>query len=457
MLHPSTRRLIDRLADLTRDQNIDWTEGEAGACLFASGEYKVELVAEPVTVTVYDDRGRPVEQADADILNATPHEDEGDYATLVVKMHGEAIRVAIGAERAISNLLSALEPKALSARLGKPVEAGPTNTHESPTEAEIKQGVDEEERLQPRDDPDTDSEDNPAGTEEVLGVSDEGAAEPEAVTEATLPTENEDVTPHTDEQARLAEAVAGLADRINGLSDTAGVGLGALATSGIDTQNDFTVPNTAPLSSGEVGQQSAPSNEDDLPASAILRGRIGAESASLSEPADVGPEEERYEAMKSWSFSPTEPGPSPNTLRRPVEETVPDEWAKFEAEVEAETHNAKQAPEAFIPPNDEKLDHLRWRDLIDGESGLNEDARLVSIADESPSVSSDPGASEDIGFDLDEAEQDPDEPPLSLDKPLGPDTAAAENDPASEKPSEPDVAPEKPVKKKSFFRYNPFS
>ena len=56
MLHPSTKRLIDKLGDMTRRQKVAWQEGEDGNITHDTEGYRVTLTADPHAVLLTDSR-----------------------------------------------------------------------------------------------------------------------------------------------------------------------------------------------------------------------------------------------------------------------------------------------------------------------------------------------------------------------------------------------------------------
>lgn len=129
MLHASTQTLIQKLCELTEAGALDWREGERQCCRLNTEGYIVEVEAEPPTVRVVDGKGRELERADAADLRATAWpEGGGSYADHVVQMAGRAHRVARGAERAITRILSSLSapPQKLAERIeAEPVPCAP--------------------------------------------------------------------------------------------------------------------------------------------------------------------------------------------------------------------------------------------------------------------------------------------------------------------------------------------
>lgn len=116
MLHPSTKKLIDRLAAMTAQKKIDWIEKDNGDVLYATEGYVVRLTPEPPRVLLSTEGGKALEDATTTVLNATPHDDGGTYGNLVATLARDACRDARGTESAINTLLAGLsettEPEA---------------------------------------------------------------------------------------------------------------------------------------------------------------------------------------------------------------------------------------------------------------------------------------------------------------------------------------------------------
>src|SRR5262245_21429845 len=119
MLHTSTQKLIQKLCELTESGDIVWKEAADGGCRFDTVGYQIEVAEEPPLVRLLSPEGRELEKADAaDLALAWPGGD-GTFATHVADMARRAHRVARGAERAISKILSSLSapPRAAAAML----------------------------------------------------------------------------------------------------------------------------------------------------------------------------------------------------------------------------------------------------------------------------------------------------------------------------------------------------
>lgn len=109
MLHASTKKLIDRLAEMTDLAKLDWTEGEDGNIAYATEGYSVSLTETPNEMVITSKDGKELERAGAEELANTPAEDGGTYADIVAAMTKEAARVARGTEAAISTLLAGMQ------------------------------------------------------------------------------------------------------------------------------------------------------------------------------------------------------------------------------------------------------------------------------------------------------------------------------------------------------------
>lgn len=160
MLHPSTKRLIDKLSDMTRKQRVTWTEGENGTVVHDTEGYRVVLTPEPHAVLLTDALGREIETCLPDEFADDVDSHGRPYSRFIAELYREANRHARGTEKAIRTLLAGLD-----AVETEPVEAAPA-----------------------------------VAAAALLG-------EPDAVTDETAPLESE---------TEITAAVATLADQING-------------------------------------------------------------------------------------------------------------------------------------------------------------------------------------------------------------------------------------------------
>ncbi|MEO0452345.1 MAG: hypothetical protein AAFZ74_18670, partial [Pseudomonadota bacterium] len=104
MLHASTRKLIDRLAEMTELGKLDWTESESGHITYSTEGYSVSLTEAPNELFITSKDGKELERASADELAATQSEEGVAYTAILAAMTNEASRIARGTEAAISTL-----------------------------------------------------------------------------------------------------------------------------------------------------------------------------------------------------------------------------------------------------------------------------------------------------------------------------------------------------------------
>lgn len=148
MLHPSTKRLIDKLFEKTAEQAIEWTEGEDNAVVYDTEGYRVALMEEPRDVVLYDPLGKELERATHEDLSGAQAADGQTYADLLSAMLIEAQRIARGAEQAIERVLAGLDKTDKGGALGMVVAPAPEAVSEpeaEPVEAAepIPQATDE--------------------------------------------------------------------------------------------------------------------------------------------------------------------------------------------------------------------------------------------------------------------------------------------------------------------------
>tara|TARA_B100000749_G_scaffold52109_1_gene37855 strand:- start:480 stop:2222 length:1743 start_codon:yes stop_codon:yes gene_type:complete len=183
MLHPSTKRLIDKLGDMTRRQKVAWQEGEDGNITHDTEGYRVTLTADPHAVLLTDSQGREIETC-----SPTEFADEIDaegrpYAQFVEELYREAKRHARGAEEAISAVLAGLDAV------------------EAPAEEVIDPPVDE--------------------PVEMVEVTEDSVEDP---LDDSSPLDAEDYAEMDSQSEDITFAVASLADQVNGASMVAPAG-----------------------------------------------------------------------------------------------------------------------------------------------------------------------------------------------------------------------------------------
>lgn len=110
MLHPSTKKLIDRLCEMTIQRKIDWVSGERpGVLAYDTEGYRVLLDGNPAALSLCDALGNELERATQADIAATQHIDGGTYETVLETMRADADRIARGTEGAIASVLGSLD------------------------------------------------------------------------------------------------------------------------------------------------------------------------------------------------------------------------------------------------------------------------------------------------------------------------------------------------------------
>lgn len=251
MLHTSTRKLIDRLAEMTELGKLDWAEGEGQNIVYSTEGYSVSLIDAPNELVITSKDGRELERATSDELTATVTEDGKTYATIVAEMTSEAIRIARGTEVAISTLLAGMdEPVTEAAPVAEPI-----LTAEAPEDA-----VDETTALS------------------TLAVASVAAV---AVDKATEPddTEADAVEEAVEEVVEVSEAVDEIAD------DTAGL----VAT-------DATIEDA-------VEQAETPETESDTERTPVI---LGADSTDTEPDTEITASDDTIESVAETETDVTE-------------------------------------------------------------------------------------------------------------------------------------------------------
>ena len=106
MLHPSTKKLIDRLIEMTELGKLKWEEGTDDTLFYSTEGYSVSVVGAPHEILISSREGAELERATATELAETLDEEGVAYTDLVARMVKEASRYARGTETAISSLLA---------------------------------------------------------------------------------------------------------------------------------------------------------------------------------------------------------------------------------------------------------------------------------------------------------------------------------------------------------------
>ena len=109
MLHPSTKKLIDRLIAMTADGKIDWKEDDSDRVIYMTEGYSVALEKEPTEIVIMTADGRELERATAAEIADVPDDASASYADQVASMTRDATRKAKGIDEAISVLLAGID------------------------------------------------------------------------------------------------------------------------------------------------------------------------------------------------------------------------------------------------------------------------------------------------------------------------------------------------------------
>ncbi|MFN7054290.1 hypothetical protein [Hyphomonas sp.] len=188
MLHPSTKKLIDKLNEMTRKQRVAWIEGEDASVVHDTEGYRVILTPEPHGMKLTDALGREIETCSAEDFAGETDSAGRPYAQFVGELYREAHRHARGAERAIRTLLAGLEAAEA------PIAAQPAEPELPPAEPDMT--TDETAELKSEAAPDAEAAAEPAPAPEpaaALAEAPEPAAEAapvaEVVAEPALPVE----------------------------------------------------------------------------------------------------------------------------------------------------------------------------------------------------------------------------------------------------------------------------
>ncbi len=109
MLHPSTKKLIDKLSEMTRKQRVAWVEGEDSTIVLDTEGYRVILEPAPHQVILTDPLGREIETCSPEDFEGESDAQGRPYAQFVAELYREASRYARGTEKAIRTLLAGLD------------------------------------------------------------------------------------------------------------------------------------------------------------------------------------------------------------------------------------------------------------------------------------------------------------------------------------------------------------
>lgn len=109
MLHPSTKRLIDKLIEMTASSKIDWKEGDENSCIYDTEGYRVMIAQGPSRMVLLDAAGRVLETVSDAMLANTRDADGEAYSVKIDMLVSNARRAMTGAADVIDKLVSFLD------------------------------------------------------------------------------------------------------------------------------------------------------------------------------------------------------------------------------------------------------------------------------------------------------------------------------------------------------------
>lgn len=338
MLHPSTKKLIDRLAEMTELGKLDWTEGENGSLIYSTEGYSVCLPEGAQEVIIQSIDGKELERAATDALASTMSDDGKSYAQIVSEMGAEADRYARGTETAISSLLAGMEEPEAAAEEdvtpgAPPADDGPEDPGDE-SAALASEGIANHELTPATDAPSTpDTDDTEADEDESTAEDTSFAPEANAMSESADADESEAVAedaapapeaaPDSDEDAGDIEASAAVEDDVDTESDVTEA-VARLADE-VNNRPEAAPSETMHVEETEVESSEAaeadltaaeePRSEDDAPSSIGLAAAtamgVVASAAGLDDDSSEAPETADASAESETSdeatTEPTEP------------------------------------------------------------------------------------------------------------------------------------------------------
>lgn len=308
MLHPSTKKLIDRLATMTAQKKIDWIEKDNGDVLYATEGYVVRLTPEPPRVLLSTESGKSLEDATSTVLNATMHGDGGTYGDLVARLARDACRDARGTEDAINTLLAGLSDT-------------PADDDGAADSAETAEAMEE-----------AGAEPLPVGPDAVEDPVDDttalGAVGPEAVDVPEAEQTEVQSEENTDAEHAPAEAADTDDTPAPDLALDASVSDAVIdeTTDAVETVEEEAAPDNT-LSSGDTESSGDESAADDSEDSEAYVGGAVARLADEVNARSVEPEDASEEDTASEQGAPLSPSFSITPDDAPAFEDAPDEMA----------------------------------------------------------------------------------------------------------------------------------
>lgn len=211
MMHPSTKTLVDRLAEMTRQKKLGWEETSSGSAVsYATEGYTVHLIKSPQTLQLTDASGSILEDVPAEDIAASQSDAGTTYTQIFDDLFKEAARQARGTEKAIDAVLAGLDLEGDAA----PDAAAPAQVSQQPgallgDQSSLEDVGDETGAI------DTTWASAPE-------TSETGSAAEDTAQEFTTENGSGPVPagPSSDSASRVGEAVATMADQVNGEGDS---------------------------------------------------------------------------------------------------------------------------------------------------------------------------------------------------------------------------------------------
>lgn len=108
-IHPSTAKLIRRLADMTANRQLDWQEIDQSGVQLAVADYHVVIRMDPVSLVISTLSGEELERVDSNQLQAMSAPNFESYADLLTVLHSNALRAARNVESVVQDMLEELD------------------------------------------------------------------------------------------------------------------------------------------------------------------------------------------------------------------------------------------------------------------------------------------------------------------------------------------------------------
>lgn len=223
MLHPSTKRLIDRLSEMTSQRKIEWAAGEHPDHLIYDTEgYRVLLEGQPAALVLCDALGSELERASPEALADAQHVDGGTYEAILETMREDAARIARGTEMAIASVLDGLHRQNEEAEGTEEPQSNPEDTQadEAPVTApdthEDSAGETDIGFLQDDNTEETDTETHAPEPVEPLGMDLGAVGDEDDREDEDTPQIDTEIDPvEENDTPDVGKAVAALADSMN--------------------------------------------------------------------------------------------------------------------------------------------------------------------------------------------------------------------------------------------------